>query len=230
MRIAILILGLTACIEGPERDAVREITPQPCETAIAADQQFVINGSYGQDTLTRLHANPPQFELDTPTTSIALDASIGDYGELTLRPQQPLPDQEDVTLSLVSPGALADVYITPSLFPAPYSTRDNTVLRSYRAIDGNIFVSFSQELDAATLASSVSVRRNGAGILSEVSYLEGPQHVVFVRVSDLTGPVEVVFNPNLRIRGGAPVFSAEYMLQLDPAYTVPPADSCVVFR
>lgn len=230
MRIAILFLGLTACIEGPEPDAVRDITPQPCETAIAADQQFVITGSYGADTLSRLHANPPQFELETPTISISLDTSIGDYGELTLRPQQPLPDQEDVTLRVVSPGALADVYITPDLFPAPYSTRDSTVIRSYRAIERNIYVSFSQELDAATLVSSVSVRRNGAGMISEVSYLEGPQHVVFVRVFELSGPVDVVFNANLRTRAGAPVFSAEYMLQIDPAYTLPPMDSCVVFQ
>ncbi|MBA3453680.1 MAG: hypothetical protein H0T42_11365, partial [Deltaproteobacteria bacterium] len=177
MRIAILFVALTACIEGPERDRIETITPQPCETAIATDQQFVITGSYEQDGLTRLHADPPQFELATPTTSIALDTSIGEFGELTLRPQQPLPDEQDVTLRLVSPGGLADVYMTSDLLPAPYSTRDSTVIRSYRAVNQNIFVSFSQALDAATLASSVSVRRNGAGLISEVSYLEGPQHV-----------------------------------------------------
>jgi hypothetical protein len=216
MRWGIVVIGLAGCIEGEEPDAVHNITPRACETGLASDQAFVISGSYELDRQERLRMEPPEFLLDG-TTPIALTTEVGAYGELTLRPLQPLPPGEDFQLRMVEPGALAGVAL-PGLFPAAYSTRDVTELRSHRAIDGNIFLSFSRALSPA-MASAISV--NGAAVTSPPTYLDAPGHVVHLRVSSAATTVDVSIAP--------PALPAVQSVRVDATYTPPAANGCEQF-
>jgi len=224
MRVLLLAGLLTACIEGPERDSVYNIEPRVCETGIANDQTFVIDGRYGLARQQRLVTDPPAFLLETPTGPIELDTTVGDDGVMTLVPRGPIPSDADLTLKLVAPGALVDAYIPP-IFPAHYSTRKSTSIRSYRSVDGNVFVSFSQPLDAATVEAAVHVQRGTTPIGAPVQYLDAPGHVVHIRVTD-QAPLDVVFQPSLKTRTGAAVFDTSEIVQLDPTYTVPPSNGC----
>lgn len=223
MRV-VLLLPLAACIEGPERDSVYNIEPRICETGIANDQTFVLDGRYGLDRQQRLVSDPPRFLLETPTGPIELDTSIGEYGVITAVPRGPIPSDADVALKLVAPGALVDAYIPP-IFPAHYSTRKSTSIRSYRSVDGNVFVSFSQPLDAATVQAAVHVQRGTTPIGATVQYLESPGHVVHVKVLD-QAVLDVVFQPSLKTKTGAAVFDTSTIVQLDPTYTLPPSNGC----
>ena len=223
MRV-LLLLPLAACIEGPERDSVYNIVPRVCETGIASDQTFVIDGRYGLDRQQRLVTNPPRFVLETPSGPIELDTTVGDFGVMTLVPRGPIPSDADVTLTLVEPGALDDAYIPP-LFPAHYSTRSAAAIRSHRAVDGHMFVSFNQPLDAATVEGAVHVQRGTTPIAATVQYLDAPGHVVHVQVAD-QAPLDVVFLTSLRTQTGAAIFDTNGRIQIDPSYTAPPTNGC----
>jgi hypothetical protein len=223
MRV-LLLLPLAACIEGPEPDAVHNIEPRSCETGLAADQTFVLGGEYDLDRQQRLATNPPRFALDTPTGVIELDTTVGAYGEVTAVPREPLPPDADLTLRLVDPGALAGAFMPP-LFPVHYSTRSETAIRTFRAVEGNAFVSFSQPLDAATVEAAVLVQRGTTPIGATVQYLDAPGHVVHVLVAD-QATLEILFTPSLKTKTGASVFDAVAAVQLDPSYTAPATNGC----
>jgi hypothetical protein len=223
MRV-LLLLPLAACIEGPEPDSVHSIEPRICETGLAADQTFVLTGEYGLDRQQRLATDPPRFALDTPGGVIDLDTTVGAYGEVTAVPRAPLPPDADLTLRLVDPGALAGAYI-PALFPARYSTRATTEIRTYRSVDGNAFISFSQALDPATVEASVHVARGTTPISAEVQYLDAPGHVVHVRVTD-QAPLEIGFLTSLKTKAGAPVFDTFATVTVDPTYMPPAPNGC----
>jgi hypothetical protein len=227
MRVLLLgsiVVGLPGCIEGEERDSVHNIEPRVCETGLRTDQAFVIDGSYKLERQQRLQTDPPRFELDGPTGTIAIAVIAGEYGEMTLVPDAPLPPDSDFTLRLVDPGALDDAYIPP-MFPARYSTRTETTIRTYRATYRNIFVSFSQPLDAATVTGAVSVQRSGAPASAAVEYVDAPGHVVHVTVYD-DAEVDVLFGPSLRTKAGSAIFEAQSTIRVDPAYTLPAQNGC----
>jgi hypothetical protein len=223
MRV-LLLFPLVGCIEGPEPDAVYNIEPRSCETGLAAAQTFVLTGDYGLDRQQRLATDPPRFALDTPSGVIDLDTTVGEYGAVTAVPRGPLPPDSDLTLRLVSPGALAGANI-PALFPARYSTRTTTEIRTYRSVDGNAFVSFSQPLDAATVEASVHVARGTTPISAEVQYLDAPGHVVHVRVQN-SEPLEIGFLTSLKTKAGAQVFDTFATISVDPTYMVPASNGC----
>jgi hypothetical protein len=223
MRV-LLLVSLAGCIEGPEADRVYNIEPRSCETGIATDQTFVLSGDYGLERQDRLVTDPPRFALDTPAGVIELDTTVGAYGVVTAMPREPLPADADMTLQLVAPGAL-DGALIPGLFPARYSTRATTQIRTYRSIDGNVFVSFTQALDAASVQAAVRVERGTTPIGATVQYLDSPGHVVHVLVTD-EAPLDVVFEPSLRTKAGGAVFDASAVIQIDPTYTVPVANGC----
>jgi hypothetical protein len=216
MRVLMLV-SLAGCIEGPEEDSVYNIEPRTCETGIAADQSFVLTGDYSLERQNSLATDPPRFALDTPSGVIELDTTVGPYGVVTAVPREPLPADADIMLQLVSPGALGGVYMPP-LFPVRYSTRSTTSIRTYRSIDGNVFVSFSQPLDAATVEGAVHVARGTTPISATVQYLDAPGHVVHVRVAD-QAPLEIGFLTSLKTKTGAPVFDTFATLTVDPTYT-----------
>ena len=226
-----MALSLTsACIEGPEPEHMSRIVPHACETALSANQTFEIGTNFPPQ---RLQADPPQFVLDLGATgggtAIELVTSVGEYGTLVLEPVSPLPADTDMMLRLVEPGAVRDT-LMPVWLPGRYSTRNAPAIRSYRAIEGRVFVSFTQRLDPATVATAVMVRQAGAPVRSEATYLDAPGRVIWVELPGRpTGLVEIVFAPTLRTELGDPVFTTETTLQLDPAYTPPAADGCEDF-
>ena len=226
MRVPLLaaMAVLPGCIEGPEGDSVYHVDPRACETGLRPDQAFVLDGQYELERQERLKTDPPRFVLDGPTGPIEMAVINGDYGQLTLIPDVPLPPDADLSLRLVDPGALAGAYIPPTLFPSTYSTRSATSIRTFRAIDGHIFVSFSQPLDAATM-SAVHVQRGTTPISATVEYLEAPGHVVHIYVSDQAA-LDVVFDPSLRTKAGAVVFETPTSVGVDPSYTVPAQNGC----
>jgi hypothetical protein len=164
--------------------------------------------------------------LDGPTGEIAMAAIPGEYGQLTFIPDAPLPPDADLTLRLVEPGALEGAYVPP-MFPARYSTRGETTIRTFRATYRNIFVSFSQALDATTVSgSSVLVQRGTAPVTAAVQYLDAsPGHVVHVMVYE-DSPVEILFTTALRTSAGAAVFVAPTSIQVAPDSTLPEANGC----
>ncbi len=226
MRVLLLaaIAVLPGCIEGPEGDSVYHIDPRACETGLRADQAFVLEGRYELARQERLKTEPPRFVLDAPMGVIEMAVIQGDYGQLTLIPDVPLPPDADLSLRLVDPGALAGAYIPPTLFPATYSTRTATSIRTFRAIDGHIFVSFSQPLDAATM-SAVHVQRGTTPISATVEYIDAPGHVVHLYVTD-DAELDVVFDPSLRTKAGAVVFETVASVRVDPSYTLPEQNGC----
>jgi hypothetical protein len=217
---------LGGCIEGPEPDSVHNITPRSCETGLALDQTFTLTGDYELARQSQLQSSPPRFVLDTPSGEIAIATTVGAYGELALQPMTALPNDAELSLRLVDPGALAGVYIPTMLFPTAYSTRSETVIRSYRAVDNHVFVSFSQPLDATTVAGAVSVSRGTAAVSATAEYLDAPGHVVHIQLFDSGGAVSVGFGPQLRTKSGTAVFSIAQYIDLDSTYTVPIADGC----
>ena len=223
MRVLVL-LPLAACIEGPEPDRVYNIEPRICETGIAADQAFVLTGDYELERQERLASDPPQFAIDVPGGVIELDTTVGEYGKVTAVPRQPLPADADLTLRLVDPGALAGAYFPP-LFPVRYSTRKTTEIRTYRTINGNAFISFSQALDASTVPGAVRVARGTTPISAAVQYLDSPGHVVHVRVQD-QAPLEIGFSSSLKTKSGAPVFETVATIAVDPEYMLPASNGC----
>lgn len=225
MRVLAIVV-LAGCIEGPEPDSVDNLTPRQCETGLAADQTFTITGRYELARQQRLVDDPPRFALDGPTGVIGLTTTVGAYGEMTLVPEQPLPANADLSLRMTALGALDGVYITPGLFPLAYSTRASTVIRSYRAVDNNIFISFSQPLDAATVDGAILVKRGTNPVTAAVQYLDAPGHVVHVQLYDQGGAVDVQVTPALRTELGTQVFEVTQSVQLDPSYTVPADNGC----
>ena len=225
MRVLAIVV-LAGCIEGPEPDSVYNVTPHQCETGLAADQTFTITGDYELERQQRLVDDPPRFELDSPIGAIALTTTVGAYGEITLQPQQPLPADAELSLRMTYLGALDDVYIAPGLFPVRYSTHASTVLRNYRAIDNNIFLSFSQPLDATTVQGNIVVQRGTAPVTATVQYLDAPGHVVHVLLYDQGGVAEVRIEPALRTELGAPVVEVTQSVFVDPKYTVPADNGC----
>src|SRR5262245_9964304 len=143
LRTTLLIALLTGCIEGPEPEHLNQVTPHVCETGVAANSTFVVSSNIPS---AKLAADPPRFVLEGAQT-IELATAVGDFGELTLTPQQPLPADADLTLRIADPGYLENTTL-PGWLPARYSTRNAPTIRTYRAIEGRIFVSFSQRLDA----------------------------------------------------------------------------------
>lgn len=224
--LALCTALLAGCIEGPEPDSVYNVTPRTCETGVAPDQTFEITGMYELARQARLREDPPRFAIDSSAGRIDVETTVGEYGTMTLTPQQLLPADDDLVLRLLAPGALDGAQIPPGVFPATYSTRSTTTIRSYRAIDSRLFISFSQALDPASVAGAVTVTGIGAPTLVEAMYLDAPGHVVYVLVSGANGPVDVTFGTALRTSAGAPVFDAAHSLQLDPTYTVPAANGC----
>jgi hypothetical protein len=220
----LLLLPLAACIEGPEPDRVYNIEPRSCETGLSADQTFVLTGEYDLDRQQRLATNPPRFALDTPTGVIDLDTSVGAYGEVTAVPREPLPPDADLVLRLVDLGALEGAFVPP-LFPVHYSTRTTTEIRTYRAVEGNAFISFSQPLDAASVEAAVLVQRGTTPIAATVQYLDAPGHVVHVRVDDQE-PLDILFLTSLTTKSGGAVFDTFATVQVDPTYTVKPSNGC----
>lgn len=224
--IALCSILLAACIEGPEPDAVHNVTPRTCETGIAPDETFEITGMYERARQSRLGEDPPRFAIESSAGRIDVETAVGEYGTLTLTPQQLLPADDDLVLRMLAPGALEGAYIPPSVFPATYSTRSTTTIRSYRAIDNRLFISFSQPLDPTSVPGAVTVTGIGAPTIVESMYLDAPGHVVYVLVAGAHGPLDVTFGTSLRTRAGAPVFDAVQSLQLDPSYTVPAPNGC----
>jgi hypothetical protein len=225
MRVAVILL-LAGCIEGPEPESVNHVTPRPCETGITSNQLFTVIGDWRVARQERLAADPPRFALESALGIIDLTTTVGEFSELTLEPQQPLPPDTQLTLRMVQAGALEGVVMSPGLFPVPYSTRSATEIRSYRAIDNTIFISFSQALDPTTLASSVSVRSSTTTATATAEYLDAPGHVVHVELYDLLDVVEIEFGPELRTQTGSQVFAVATSVRLDPAYTVPVENGC----
>ena len=223
---AVAVVVLVGCVEQPERETIDDLTPRPCETGLVSDQTITITGRYELARQQRLINNPPRFELDSPRGVIAITTLVDAYGELTLQPQQALPADADLALRMTELGALDGVYFPPDLFPIAYSTRAATVIRNYRAIDNNIFVSFSQPLDAATVTSAVLVQRESAPVNVAVQYLDSPGHIVYVQLFDQGGPVDVQFTTALHTKLGAQVFQAVSSVQIDPSYTLPAKNGC----
>lgn len=224
--IASCTLLLAGCIEGPEPDRVHNVTPRTCETGIAADQTFEVTGMYELARQSRLRDDPPRFAIESSAGAIEVVTTVDEYGTLTLTPQQLLPTDDDLVLRMLAPGALDGAHIPPGVFPATYSTRSTTTIRTYRAIDNRLFISFSQPLDPASVAGAVTVTGIGAPTIVESMYLDAPGHVVYVLVTGANGPVDVTFGTSLRTKAGAPVFDAVQSLQMDPSYTVPAANGC----
>jgi hypothetical protein len=216
---------LTGCIEGPEsKNAIWDISPRPCETAVAADQAFVL--SVGADNFALLAHDPPQFEIETPDGTIGMEATVGPPGQLTLRPLAPLPPA-DFVLELVNPGALGpDLRRGSDLFPAQYSGRAESVIRSYRGAFNEAFISFSTPLDPASVASAVTVRVVGLPVSVRTEYIEGPGHIVRVTVLDDARPVDITFGTSLRASDGAVVFDAPRTIRVDPVSQVPEYNGC----
>ena len=221
MRVVCLVLPMAGCIEGPEPEHLDQVTPRVCETGVAANGPFVISSNIPS---AKLAADPPRFVLEGAQT-VELSTAVGQFGELTLTPLQPLPADADLMLRIADPGYLAETTL-PAWLPARYSTRNAPAIRSYRAIEGRIFVSFSQRLDAATVPTATTVREGAAPVSAEATYLDAPGHVVWIELHKNTGVVDVAFGPSLRTDAGDAVFNIESTVKLDVAYTQPASDGC----
>lgn len=220
-RVAVVVSLVAGCIEGPEREALHDVSPRQCETGLAADTTFVISSNIES---AKLAADPPRFVLDG-TPAIELSTAVGEFGELTLTPTQPLPADSDMMLRLADPGYLASTLI-PEWLPTRYTTRNAPAIRSFRSIEGRVFVSFSQRLDAATVPTATSVRQGMAPVSAEATYLDSPGHVVWIETTKNVGLADIAFAPSLRTDRGDALFSAERTVQVDLAYTVPADDGC----
>jgi hypothetical protein len=220
-RVAAFSLVASGCIEGPEAEALHDITPRQCETGLAADATFVISSNIPS---TKLAADPPRFVLQGAQT-IELSTTVGEFGELTLTPLQPLPADTDLMLRVADPGYLESTMI-PGWLPTRYTTRNAPAIRSFRSIEGRVFVSFSQRLDAATVPTATSVRQGTAPVSAEATYLDAPGHVVWVETTKNVGLADIAFAPSLRTDRGDALFSVERTVQVDLAYTVPADDGC----
>lgn len=227
-RIAV-ISPLTGCflaIEGPEPEAISKIEPRTCETGLTADQRFTVLSNIDAE---KLLAAPPRFVLDAGDQMIDVETTVGEFGTLTLTPAQLLPADTDLMLRLVEPGMLASTSI-PAWMPARYTTRNAPDIRSYRAIEQRVFVSFTQRLDALTVAAAVTARNARTLVVSDATYLDAPGRVVWVELHGATNPVDIVFGTGLRTDRGDAVFDVERIVQVDPAYTLPPHDGCEYFE
>ncbi|HEY5921268.1 MAG TPA: hypothetical protein VIV11_06340 [Kofleriaceae bacterium] len=231
--LALSLVGPVAgCIpiEGPEPEALRRVTPHPCETGLSADQTFLFESNF---PTAKLQTDPPQFVLELAlggdAETIPMTTSVGEFGELLLQPVMPLPPDTDMLLRMVDAGVVEGALVETDL-PARYSTRNAPAIRTYRAIENRVFVSFTQRLDAASVKTSVTVRQGGAAIASDATYLDAPDRVVWVEIlSDPGSIVDVVFSTGLRTDRGDAVFATETSVQLDPAYTLPPDNGCQFF-
>jgi len=224
-RIAV-ITSVAGCIEGPEAKALHHIEPAACDTGLAANQQFVLSSNFEEQTLLD---DPPRFVLEVGGAAvIELDTTVGPFGELTLTPRQPLPADSELTLKLVDEGALAGSFM-PVWLPGRYSTRNAPAIRSYRAIEQRVYVSFTQRLAADTVTNAVTASHAGAPVRSEAMYLDAAGHVIWIELHDAGNPVDLSFWPALRTDRGDAVFPEVQTIQLDPAYTLPASDGCEDF-
>jgi hypothetical protein len=216
---AVLVVG---CIEGEERPALDEVVPRACEDNLAPDTVFTLEAYMKLEVQDRVRANPPRFSLAGPTGTIAVSVDVGEYGELTLTPDQPLPAAADFLLQLDDPGALAteDVFLETT-FPVAYTTRDQVRIRNVRATGGNVYISFTQPIDPATVPTSVFSSAGGTAM-----YIQEPQNVVYFTHARDTGTVRITINTNLRTLAGLPVFTAQQELDVDSEYTLPADPAC----
>jgi hypothetical protein len=228
MRI-ILFLPLACtigCIEGPEPPSVHNLTPRACETAIASDARFVV--SVDNADVRALRADPPRFVMQGGDTAIEMDLTVDEFGELTLMPRVALPSDTDLELVLVEPGALSEVYIPERLFPARYTTRDRPSVRGRRAIDGRVFISFSQPLVPESI--SVQVTQDGSTGSIASHYLDSPGNMVYFDLAGgLEQPTSISFASSLRARTGASFTASAPVVDVIPKYTLPVLDGCEYF-
>lgn len=219
------VVLLAGCIEGPENEnAINNITARPCETGVPSDATFELQ--VRSANYMRLGRNPPRFEIATADGRIDVEATLSAPDALTLHPLSPLP-ADDFALELVDLGELGpDAYLPAGLFPAAYSGRPQTVLRSYRAVDNQVFVSFSRALDPATVATSIVTQTVGLQVRATIDYFEGPGHIVHLRITDDARPVDITFGTGLHAADGTPVFQSPRTIQVDPVYELPEADGC----
>jgi hypothetical protein len=217
---------MAGCIEGKQRPSIDNVTPRACESALAPDTRFTLLAHYDSAFHGDIERDLPRFELEIAGARLAMDTVVTPDFAIEMVPRAPLPADTDLALHLLDRGAFADAYITAGLFPATYTTREAPRVRNYRAVDGHVFVSFSQPLDAETVA--VTVTRDGAPVSAATQYLAAADHVVHVQITDHgQRPVQIVFDPALQTRSGAPV---QATVELSPAYTLPADNGCTVFH
>jgi hypothetical protein len=225
MRWAFLIVAmLSGCIEGPEsKNWFYDISPRPCETGLPADQTFEVTAT--ADDYAAVSRNPPRFEIATGGERIGVETTLAGVGKLSLRPLSPLP-MEDFVLELLDPGALGPHALAAEMFPVTYSGRAQGDIRSYRAAQNEVFISFSKALDPASVPPAVTVMVVGLPVTVTTEYVESPDHVVHISVQQDARPVDITFAPSLRAADGTAVFPSPRTVRLDPVYEVPEANGC----